>query len=234
MQCVLLTGYGIHLEVLLCQHICQMFFQFHDLIYHQNPLSVPAAFRVSFHSSRCKRQINRKGTSRTHFAGDGNGASHQFCKILCNRKSQPGTAVLPDDPAVFLCKGLKNAVDILRSNPPSGIPDGETEPYPILVTPKLLHIQADIPLCRRKLYRIGKKIGQYLIQAKRIAHQIFFNLTVEENLKVNLLAYRLNMKYSRQGTQKPSQVKLLRMQLYFSAFYFGHVQDIVNQGKQMR
>ena len=88
-------------------------------------------------------------------------------------------------------------------------------------------------LCGRKLQGVGEQIGQNLVKPKRISYKILGNLTTKENLKVNLLAERLNMEHSRQRPQETAKIKALEIQLYLAALNFGHIQDIVNQGKQV-
>ena len=72
-----------------------------------------------------------------------------------------------------------------------------------------------------------------MIQSQRVSLKFFFNITYKNCLKFNSFSLGLPKGHIIQPFHKYPEVKVLPLNLNFSAFNLRHIQHIVNQRQQM-
>ena len=110
-----------------------------------------------------------------------------------------------------------------------GIRPGRSIPYAAVSSFKELPHPASL---RSKLHRIAEKVDQYLVQAEAVSPDPFLGY-IKLLLKGNPLCLCLGLYQIGNTVRQLLHAEGTDLQFHFTALYFGHIQDIVDQAQQI-
>ena len=181
-----------------------------------------------------KRQIYDKGCPQTRLALYLDLSPHQCDQIAGNRHAKPCTTITLCDGSVCLFKRLEDTSDSLLCHTDPGIFKNETDHVGLVAFLISGNVQMDAAPRRGKFYCVGTEVHQDLIEPQRISDKYrIFSKPFHRLFKHDVFTFCLSINGGYKAVNDLKDIKRLILQSHLAAFYFRHVQHVVDQHQKV-
>ena len=178
------------------------------------------------------RQAHLEARSHARFAFDGDRATHAIDELAADGQAEAGTAIATRNRTVDLREITEQGRKLVGCDADAGVLDDDLKFSLVFGSVDHVNVHMDMAL-RRELDTIADEVDQNLANAARIADQLARNARRHEGTDIERLFMGLRRGDFERIRDHGLDVERNRLELDLVGFELGHIENVVDELKQM-